>query len=68
MLFCVLGCVEALKNAVLCVGVCGSIEECCFVLCVGVCGSIEECCFVLCVGVCGSIEECCFVCCGVWKH
>ena len=53
MLFCVLWCVEALKNAVLCVGVCGSIEECCFVLC---------------VGMGGSIEECCFVCCGVWKH
>ena len=35
MLFCVLGCVEALKNAVLflCVGMGGSIEECCFVCC-----------------------------------
>ena len=64
MLFCVLGCVEALKNAVLCVGVCGSIEECCFVL--GCVEALKN--AVLCVGVCGSIEECCFVCWGVWKH
>ena len=53
MLFCVLWCVEALKNAVL-FCVLGCVE------------ALKN--AVLCVGVCGSIEECCFVCWGVWRH